>query len=238
MNYLVFEYVSKFYLYDYLMFGRLTERQAKLLFKKILNGVQAIHNANICHRDITPENIIFEENNNKHYNPKISDFSLSCINTNNLQEYIGNIHYLAPEIIAEQPYNGFQTDTFSLGQILFLLVTGKFGFYSSKANDPHYSLIRNHQFDIYWQREEFHNLNLSNEFKDLFVRMVAFNPNERPTIDGILNAPWMQEINNLNDAQLDALENEVRNALQNREAQIINQHNQVVQNGDNGNNNR
>ena len=67
--------------------------------------------------------------------------------------------------------------------------------------------------------------------------MVAFNPNERPTIDGILNAPWMQEINNLNDAQLDALENEFRNALQNREAQIINQHNQVVQNGDNGNNN-
>ena len=50
--------------------------------------------------------------------------------------------------------------------------------------------------------------------------MVAFNPNERPTIDEILNDEWMQEINNLNAVQIDNLENEVRNEFHNREAQI------------------
>ena len=48
--------------------------------------------------------------------------------------------------------------------------------------------------------------------------MVAFNPAQRPTIDQILNDEWMQEINNLNDEQRVALENEVRQEFNNREA--------------------
>ncbi len=50
--------------------------------------------------------------------------------------------------------------------------------------------------------------------------MVAYNPNERPLIDIILNDEWMEEINNLNDEQMNALENEVKIELQNREAEI------------------
>ena len=50
--------------------------------------------------------------------------------------------------------------------------------------------------------------------------MVASDPNQRPSIDDILNDVWMQEINNLNAEQMNTLENEVRNELQNREAQI------------------
>ncbi len=48
--YLVFEdaYIN-FSLHDCLTLGRFQERHAKLIFKKILNGIQAIHNANICH---------------------------------------------------------------------------------------------------------------------------------------------------------------------------------------------
>ena len=48
--------------------------------------------------------------------------------------------------------------------------------------------------------------------------MVAYNPNERPTIEQILFDVWMEEINNLNAEQMDNLENEVRNEFQNREA--------------------
>ena len=82
VNYLIFEYVPRFPLFDYINVDRLTERQAKLLFKKILNGVQAMHNAHICHRDIKPQNILLDEN----YNPKICDFGLSSINANNLND--------------------------------------------------------------------------------------------------------------------------------------------------------
>ena len=215
--YLVFEYAPRHDLYDYIRIGRFTERQAKLIFKKILNGIRAIHNAGICHRDIKPENILLDEK----YNPKIGDYCLACLNANNLQGLAGTRMYAPPEIILNQPYNGIKCDIFSLGQLLFNLVTGRYGFKSARNDDPFYTLIRLQNYAVYWNRPELVQLNLSDNFKNLFVRMVAFNPNLRPnSIDDILNDVWMQEINNLNAEQMNTLENEVRNELQNREAQI------------------
>jgi BR serine/threonine kinase len=214
--YLVFEYAPRHDLYDYIRIGRFTERQAKLIFKKILNGIRAIHNAGICHRDIKPANILLDEN----YNPKIGDYYSACLNANNLQGLVGTIMNAAPEIILNQPYDGIKCDIFSLGQLLFILVTGLPGFEIAIINDPLYSLIRQQNYAAYWNRPELVQLNLSDNFKNLFVRMVAFNPNQRPSIEQILNDVWMQEINNLNAEQMNTLENEVRNELQNREAQI------------------
>ena len=218
VNYLIFEYVPRFPLFDYINVDRLTERQAKLLFKKILNGVQAMHNAHICHRDIKLLNILLDEN----YNPKIFGFDFSSINANNLNDYTGSLNYLAPEIIEKHPYDGFKADIFSLGQLLFNLVNRILGFNSSRANDQFYSLIRTNKLNDYWNSGPLHNINPSNEFKNLFIRMVAYDPQQRPTIDEILNDPWMQEINNLNNDEINALGHELRNELHNREAQIDN----------------
>ena len=221
--YIVYENVTHSYLSDYIHIQRFTERQSKLIFKKILEGVRALHNANICHRDLNPENILLDEN----YNPKITDFYISCMNMNNLQGHAGTKSYTAPEVLANQPYDGILADIFSLGQLLFNLVTGQFGFKSSTPNDDFYGLIMAQNLDHYWQLIANHNL--SQEFKDLFIRMVNPNPAQRPTINQILNDAWMQEINNLNPQQMDALENEVRNEFQLRE-QRIQQELQILQN--------
>ena len=173
-----------------------------------------MHNANICHRDLKPGNILLDEI----YNPKITGFYYSCINMNNLQGHAGTKSYTAPEILANQPYDGILADIFSLGQLLFILVTGQFGFKSSTPNDDFYGLIMAQNLDHYWQLIANHNL--SQDFKDLFIRMVNPNPAQRPTIAQILNDTWMQEINNLGPEQMNALENEVRNEFHNREAQI------------------
>ena len=68
----------------------------------------------------------------------------------------------------------------------------------------------------YWSLFLEQNLDLSNSFKRLFLKMVAFRPEERPSIDDILNDEWMKEINNLNDGDMNILENEVSQELQNR----------------------
>ena len=216
--YLVFEdaYIN-FSLHDCLTLGRFQERHAKLIFKKILNGIQAIHNANYCHRNISLSNIIFDHN----YNPKIYSFDLSCLNANNLQDMVGNQLFIPPEIFANQPYNGFKYDIFSLGQLLFCLVVGGFGFQSSRDNDNNYTLIRNHQYDAFWQLVLPQNLNLSESFKNLFLRMVNFDPNGRPNIEEILNGEWMQEINNLSAEDMNILENEVRHELDNRRNHVL-----------------
>ena len=184
-EYIVYENIIHSDLYLYLTINhnqRFTERQAKFIFKKILEGIRAMHNANICHRDLKAENILLDEN----YNPKISGFYFSCINANNLQDIHGITPYTAPELLLNQPYNGIQSDIFSLGQLLFVLVTGRLGFNNANQNDNFYRLIINPQNHAqYWAI--LNDLNLSQSFKNLFVSMVAQNPGQRPTIDQILN---------------------------------------------------
>ena len=137
--------------------------------------------------------------------------------------YLGTQQYAAPEILARHPYNGFKSDIFSLGQLLFNLVNGIFGFDSARNTDIYYNLIMLRNYDGYWHNQRFQNLNLSNNFKDLYLRMVSFEPNERPTIEEILNSSWLQDINNLNQQQILDLENEIIQEFQNREAQIQNE---------------
>jgi serine/threonine protein kinase len=235
-EYIVYENVIHSELCLYLKINhnqRFTERQAKFIFKKILEGIRAMHNANICHRDLKAENILLDEN----YNPKISGFYFSCINANNLQDMQGTISYAAPELLLNQPYNGIQSDIFSLGQLLFVLVTGRLGFNNANQNDNFYRLIINPQNHAqYWAI--LNDLNLSQSFKNLFVRMVAQNPNQRPTIDQILNDEWMQEINNLNDNQRIALENQVLQEFQNREVLLQQHPAMIINNHDDLNNDR
>ena len=83
--YIVYENVSHSDLFSYIRIQHFTERQAKWIFKKILEGVQALHNPNICHRDLSTVNILLDEN----YNPKIIGFHFSCLNMNNLNQNVG-----------------------------------------------------------------------------------------------------------------------------------------------------
>ena len=85
-SYIIYEDVSHSDLSSYIInYERgFSEKQAKLIFKKILYGVNAIHHANICHRDLKPENILLDNN----YNPIIIGFHLSAINIIPINIYI------------------------------------------------------------------------------------------------------------------------------------------------------
>ena len=58
------------------------------------------------------------------------------------------------------------------------------------------------------------------QLKDLFIKMVAYKPNNRPSIDEILKSPWMKEIRDLNDEQLAELENEIKGEFLKRETLV------------------
>ena len=74
-HYLIFDYCPKGYLLKCIQLRRFNEKQAKYIFKKILNGVQVLHGAGIYHADLKPENILLDQQ----FNPKISSFVLSRI---------------------------------------------------------------------------------------------------------------------------------------------------------------
>ena len=105
-KYLILDYASKGEIQTYLHHSGngFEERPAKFIFKKILEGVQTLHKFGICHRDLKPGNILFDEK----FNPKICDFGFATDTKGEddsglLTDYVGTTNYAAPEIYRNKP---------------------------------------------------------------------------------------------------------------------------------------
>ena len=214
-QYLILEYAEKGELFNYISFIRkgFEEKYSKVIFHKILKGVQAFHNAGICHRDLKLENILLD----KDYNPKICDFGFATYNTGNLSNYLGTQNYSAPEILSHKEYDGYKADIFSLGVILFHLVACKPCFAFAHIKNDLYKLIAIKHYKLFWDKIWKIIKGVSKEFKNLYNKMIAYKPYERPNIEEILNHEWMKEINDLNKEQYEELENEIRLEFMERE---------------------
>ena len=226
---MILEYCPKGDLFKYIWLRNLNEKQAKFIFKKIIIGVQALHGAGIYHADLKLENILLDQQ----FNPKIYNFSLSRIFWQNnvnipINDYFGTRNYIAPQKFINVFYNGDKADIFSLGVILFSLVTHLFPFQQARNNDPNYRHIINGDLGQYWNSFPNEVQTLSQEVKSLFLRMVAFNENDRPNLDQILADHWFDEIRNLDNQQLNQIENNVRNEFIARENELNNQQEEEV----------
>lgn len=196
--YIVLEYAEKGELFDYVYYPNkgFGEKNGRTIFKNIVNGLQACHTNEIAHRDLKMENIMLD----KDFNIKIADFGFATLLAGKkgdgvLNTPLGTLAYAAPEILLKKPYDGVKTDIFSLGVVLFTLVTCKMAFVQASRGDRFYRYIIHKMQDKYWEKLELQGNNvssLSKEFKDLFTKMISFNPKERPTIEEILNHPWMK----------------------------------------------
>jgi len=111
--------------------GKLSEEQALFYFGQLVEGVEYCHKMGVCHRDLKPENLLLDENGNL----KISDFGLSSLyvgdadgdgtsRTEILHTTCGTPNYVAPEVLADQGYDGKKADVWSIGVILYVLLAG------------------------------------------------------------------------------------------------------------------
>ena len=197
-RYIILEYAEKGELFNYVYFPRtgFGEKIGKYIFKEILTGLNHCHENNVAHRDLKMENIMLD----KDFTIKLADFgyatSLKGKNGDGkLTTPLGTRAYAAPEIFLKKPYNGISSDIFSLGVVLFTLVTCKMPFGQAVRSDKYYRFIMVNQYDKYWERLKASGNDvdsLSPEFKNLFISMIKFNPNERPSTIDILNSQWMK----------------------------------------------
>ena len=98
-KYYLFEYASKYNLLKYITIGQgFGEECGKLLFHKILLGVQAIHKIGIYHLDLKTDKIIID----KYYNPKICDFCLASDNSGKLTDSFGTDCYKPPQLFVKK----------------------------------------------------------------------------------------------------------------------------------------
>ena len=226
-KYIIFEFYPKGDLYEYIKVNSkgLQEQNCKVMAYKILLAIQSLHIMGICHLDIKPDNILIYGDN---FEIKIGDFGVSSSIYRNNEKVlqsgdVGTEGYKAPEIIEGKDYDGEETDEFSFGVLLFVLLNGIKPFptaeiidHGSKVKQLYRYLVTNSNY--YWIIMGKTGLPL--EFIKLFMRMVSYNPNDRPKIREILDDDWFKEITNLKEDEFKIYEENLIKELKEREDMI------------------
>ena len=168
----------------------LTENHICKIYQQIISGIEYLHEIGIAHRDLKLENILL----NRDKNIKIIDFGLSNkYNKENgelLQSSCGSPCYAAPEMIKGIQYHGLDTDIWSSGILLYLMLCKSFPF-NDKNNSKLYQKILSGKFNLPNY--------LSNEAKDLLSKLLKVNPIERIKLDEIKKHPWFNLYNPKNN---------------------------------------
>lgn len=180
---LVMEYVNGGDLLELVQTKPLDARKARYLFKQIVEAVKYFHDNGYCHRDLKLENILLDQS---HTSIKLTDFGFtSKIGSNDIKKsFLGSPIYAAPEIYSKALPCGTYSDCWSLGVVLFTMVTGLFPFPGVSTHQQ----VKNACLGKY-----FHNPLTSASFQDLIDQLLQVNALLRPCTEDILKHPWLNE---------------------------------------------
>lgn len=111
------------------------------LFKKVLKGVEVLHNNNIIHRDLKPDNILLTNSGNI----KIIDYGLSKLidfsSITRTGDNLGSPMYMSPEQIKDSKHIDYRSDIYSLGVILYQMLTKTYPYEVSSYEELVYKII-------------------------------------------------------------------------------------------------
>lgn len=182
LNYYIFqEFCPNGDLYKYIVDRVcLTENESMAQMRQILESVAYLHSQNIAHLDIKPENILITKDDRL----KISDFGLSSFTGSDgrVSAGGGTPAYMSPESITEAVYNGCKSDMWSLGVVMYAMLTGQLP-WKSLTRDEMCAVIKTGEYDM--------PDDLSADCADLIKRMLMVDPAARITAEEALKHPWI-----------------------------------------------
>ncbi|KAL5521147.1 hypothetical protein ACEPAG_9069 [Sanghuangporus baumii] len=177
---LVTELCSGGELFDYLAEkGRLSEDESKTIFGQLCLAVAYIHEKGVVHRDLKLENVLLDER----CRVKLGDFGFTREFERGalLDTYCGTTGYAAPEMLLGKKYLGPEVDIWSMGIILYCLLTGTLPF-----DDDDESVMREKIIIGEFENPDW----LSADARDLLAHILQHDPSKRLTITQILAHPW------------------------------------------------
>ena len=220
----VFQVGSKFYLvfplctggelYEHIIRrGHFTEYDAAVLTRNLIGGIFALHEEDILHLDIKPENILFDSQA-PDAKIMITDFGLSRMlevssaqapmptmrelelkivqffenGILNRERLRGTVGYMSPELIL-CGHCSKATDIFAAGVVLYILLCGRPPF-QSKSNREVLERTCRGQYTLEGTQWG----DVSDSAKDLIRRMLITDPAKRITAAEILQHPWLQNL--------------------------------------------
>lgn len=196
----------------------LTEKRAREIFSQILRGVYYIHSRGVAHHDISTDNVMLDEDGRC----VIIDFGMclripysypddpNCILEDvtditvgtkrrliHSQNHCGKLRFMAPEIYQKEVagFDGYASDLWSLGVVLFVLLTGRQPYERPDEKDPGYHDLVDPHF--YWDMKEINPVlswghDMSPTAVHLLRKMLCPDPRDRATLGWILNHEWLK----------------------------------------------
>ncbi|KAJ3500814.1 hypothetical protein NLJ89_g9627 [Agrocybe chaxingu] len=167
-------------LFDYLVEkGRLSEDETRIIFGQLCLAVAYLHDNNIVHRDLKLENVLLDE----HCRVKLGDFGFTREFERGtfMETFCGTTGYASPEMLQGKKYQGPEVDVWSLGVILYCLLTGTLPFDDDDEDLMRVKIIQGDFEDPTW---------LSLEVRNLIRSILVKDVSKRLTIPQILAHPW------------------------------------------------
>uniref|UniRef100_UPI00398E7F6D myosin light chain kinase, smooth muscle-like n=1 Tax=Pristiophorus japonicus TaxID=55135 RepID=UPI00398E7F6D len=185
---MVMEYISGGELFERIVGEdfELTEPICVLYMCQILEGLRFMHQQSIVHLDLKPENIVCVNKNSTLI--KIIDFGLARkLDINgSLKVMFGTPEFVAPEVINYDPI-GFTTDTWSIGVICYILLSGLSPFQGDNDTETLSNITA-----VSWEFDEEAFADISENSKNFISCLIQKDMRKRLSCDKCLNHPWLQ----------------------------------------------
>merc|ERR1719181_2272684 len=193
--FIVIEYISGGELFEEIVKkGKFGEDEARRYFRQMVDGISYCHSQGVCHRDLKPENLLLDAGKNL----KISDFGLSNFidggdtaptddkinRVKLLHTTCGTPNYVAPEVLADEGYDGKTADVWSCGVILYVLLAGFLPFDEKVMNELFRKIQRAEFAYPPW---------FSKESKLLLSQMLVTCPKTRITLEEVQKNAWFNK---------------------------------------------
>ncbi|XP_056615387.1 testis-specific serine/threonine-protein kinase 6 [Triplophysa dalaica] len=162
---------------------RIPKEQTKTWFSQMVSAVNYLHQLDIAHRDLKCENILLTTDGRV----KICDFGFGRFMKESFERshtFCGSAAYCSPEVLRNTPYDPKKYDVWSLGVILYTMITGLLPFDDTNMRQ----LTRLQEMPLVYPD----NVDVEESCRAFIATLLQVNPSTRPTIQQVAEHPWLQ----------------------------------------------
>jgi serine/threonine protein kinase len=192
------KYYSRGELYSFMdAANKFDDALAKHVITQCITGLADVHAIGIAHQDIKPENIFVDED----FSIVIGDFGLAATaSSTDPVDFRGTLSYMAPEIFTScrtlLPYDRMKADIWSIGVLLFVMLTGNmpFGEGGATARDWYSVQLKHNRSEAFWgEHEKYLSHSINPLAKAFITKCLTFDPALRMSASELLVDPWFMD---------------------------------------------
>nr|XP_004664451.3 sperm motility kinase Z-like [Jaculus jaculus] len=162
--------------------GGMEEEKVRTIFRQVVEAVRYCHDRGIAHRDIKPNNIMMDAAG------KVTLIDFGMATTFRAGEkfttYCGGFSYIPPEVFMHQPYDASKKDMWTLGVLLYHMITGTRPFeWTTTRKEQRRKIIRG-KYEV--------PSHVSEEVRDLISHLLKVRPDQRSAANEVIKHPWLQ----------------------------------------------